>query len=91
MKRIAHISFEGGGFIVPAQTPYDREVLIEHVEASTRRHGVIRLDVNNRRWEVCRNTANPEVRAACSRCPANSTYQFDGRVLCGECARRMLQ
>jgi hypothetical protein len=91
MKDIAHISFEGGGLIVPAQTPYDREVLIEHVEASTRRHGLVHLDINNRRWEISVNADSSEVCGACSRYPSNSTCQFDGRILCAECARHALQ
>ena len=39
MKGIAHVSFQGGGLIVPAQTPYERQLLFEHVEASAKQHG----------------------------------------------------
>lgn len=32
MKGIAPVSFQGGGLMVPAHTPYDCELLSEHVE-----------------------------------------------------------
>lgn len=31
-ERIAHVSFQSGGLMVPAHTPYDCELLSEHVE-----------------------------------------------------------
>jgi len=31
VKDIAHISFDGGGLIVPAQRPYERQLLVEHI------------------------------------------------------------
>ena len=39
MKGIAPVSFRGGGLMVPAHTPYDCELLFEHVEAAPKRHG----------------------------------------------------
>ena len=29
MKGVAHVSFQGGGLIVPAQTPYERQLLFD--------------------------------------------------------------
>lgn len=43
MQGTAHISFDGGGLILPAQTPYERQLVFEHVEASTKRYGHVAL------------------------------------------------
>jgi hypothetical protein len=68
MKGFAHISFAGGGLIVPAQTPYERELLVEHIEASTRRHGSVQLEVNRRHWTVVSlSKGHREGCATCSR------------------------
>jgi len=53
MSGIAHLSFKGGGWLVlSVHTPYERQLLVEHVEASTRRHGRSRLEINRRRWTI---------------------------------------
>ena len=74
MNDIAHISFAGGGLIVPAQTPYECELLVEHIEASTRRHGYVRLDVNRRHWTISMNNGLGAVCASCSQWPEHLTY-----------------
>jgi hypothetical protein len=74
MKDVAHISFEGGGLIVPVHTPYERELLVEHVEASTKRHGCIHLEVNRRHWTISMNDGLRAVCAACSQWPDKFTY-----------------
>jgi hypothetical protein len=90
MKSVAHISFEGGGLIVPAQTPYERELLFEHVEVSTKRHGCVQLDVNRAHWTISLRNGDREACAACSRCLDSLIYRFEGQILCGQCARRAL-
>ena len=89
MKGVAHISFEGGGLIVPAQTPYEREMLFEHVEVSTKRYGRVWLDVNRGHWTISLRNGDREACASCSRW-LNLIYRFDGQTLCGQCARRAL-
>ena len=74
MKDVAHISFEGGGLIVPVHTPYERELLVEHVEASTKRLGSVQLEVNRRHWTISMNNGLGAVCAACSQWPDNLTY-----------------
>ena len=74
MKDVAHISYEGGGLIIPVHTPYERQLLVEHVEASTKRHGCIRLEVNRRHWTISMNNGRRSVCALCSQWPDNLTY-----------------
>ena len=90
MKDVAHIWFDGGGLIMPAQTPYERQLLVEHLEVSTKQHGSVRLELNRRHWTISRNTRPDTVCGSCSRSRDDLTYRFDGQTLCGQCARRIL-
>ncbi len=74
MRNIAYLSFAGGGLIVPLHTPYERELLIEHVEASTKRYGRIRLAVNGRGWTISVKKGAGIVCALCSQWPDNLAY-----------------
>ena len=49
---IAHVSFPGGGTFVPARTPYDRQILIEHVVDRVRTKGHVQVLVDDQRWLV---------------------------------------
>lgn len=88
MKGVAHVSFEGGGLIVPAHTPYQRELLFEHVEASTKRRGDVQLRLNGRHWTISSSATPLEVCTGCPRSLDKLTYRFDAQALCGHCARR---
>ena len=89
MKGIAHLSLQGGGLFLPAHTPYDRQLLFEHVEASAKRHGDVRLDWRHQHWTVSLSNGQREVCAACRRSLNNlMTYRFDGLILCAWCARK---
>ncbi len=90
MNGMAHVSFEGGGLIVPAQTPYERQLLCEHAEASTRQHGSVQLSLNGRLWTLSLNAGAREVCATCAWSLGNLSYRFDGQTLCARCARRAM-
>lgn len=67
-----HVQDVSGTFVVPAHSPYDRQVLREHVE---RRGGrVSALTLGGTRWLV---TRLPAVDARCTSCT-----QFLGRLSC---------
>src|SRR5713101_3583615 len=91
MNDVAHISFKDGGLIVPVETPYERELLFEHVEVYTKRHGSVRLELDRRQWTISQPSGRREVCASCSRWLDNLTYRFDGQTLCGQCVRRTFQ
>ncbi len=90
MNDVAHISFEGGGIVIPAHTPYERQLLNEHLEVSTKRYGRVQLEINRRHWTVSMNNGPGEACASCTRLPGTLTYRFDGQNLCGHCARGAL-
>ena len=65
---IAHVSFVGGAFFLPARTPYDRQILTELVAERVRTTGQVQLLMNDRLWTV-RLASAPPARA-CSACGA---------------------
>jgi hypothetical protein len=74
MNDIAHLSFRGGGLILPAHTPYERELLVECVEATTKRHGHLRLQVDGRHWTISTSNGIRAVCVSCSQWPEDLTY-----------------
>jgi hypothetical protein len=90
MEDVAHISFEGGGLVIPIHTPYERQLLVEHVELSTKRYGSVRLEMNRRNWSVSINDGPGEMCSSCARQADELTYRSNGKSLCRRCARRAL-
>jgi predicted RecB family nuclease len=88
MKGIAHISFEGGAFFMPAKTPYEREVLFDFLNQTTKRHGRARLALNHHGWTVNSQGYERQRCASCHRWPQGVTYSRGRRTLCLRCARR---
>jgi hypothetical protein len=78
-------------FFLPVETPYDRQLLLEHVDRYLRSHGAIRLELPDREWKV---THRPEGGESCSTCgqmrSACGQYQIDARRLCRRCAHALL-
>ncbi len=74
MNDTAHITFKGGGLILPVRTPYERELLVEYVEASVKRHGCLLLEVNRRHWTISKSNGPRAVCALCSQWPDEFTY-----------------
>ncbi len=86
----ADIVFAGGRLVLPAHTPYDRQVLVDHVLDYARRRQPLRVRVDYTTWMVerpdvqfpiiCRGCTRRVDRAACRR-PGNPTA-----VYCVACA-----
>ena len=53
---IAHVSFAGGGFFVPARSSYDRQLLADHALARVR---VKRQRPSSGRWSVLAGATVP--------------------------------
>jgi hypothetical protein len=64
-KAIAHVSFPGGGMFLPARSPYDRQMLVEHVTNRVRSKGRVQVLLDEQRWMVYLNRGP---RTACSNC-----------------------
>jgi hypothetical protein len=74
----AHLIFRGGGMFLPANTPYERELLIECVESTSKRYGQLRLEIDGRRWSIHRAMTPLPVCEACSRWPQDLDYPGGG-------------
>ena len=90
MHGIAHISFEGGGLILPAHTPYECQLLFEHVEASAKQHQHVELTAKGRQWKIGLPSARRERCAGCLGSLHRRAFRTNGRSLCVHCARRAL-
>ena len=75
--KTAHLDFGGGGLIVPARTPYDRQLLKEHVLASVQQRRKIRLAVSGKTWLIVQ--ADGECAALCTVCqrPINHAVCYE--------------
>lgn len=87
MKGIAHITFRQGGLILPASTPYDRQLLFEHVAQYAKQHGRIGLGLDRRQWIVAQVEDTPQACATCNQQIHNVAYTRSGHTLCHPCAR----
>jgi hypothetical protein len=65
-KAIAHLSFPGGGMFLPARSPYDRQMLLEHIANRVRSKGRVQVLLDEQRWMVHLNRGTP--RTSCSSC-----------------------
>jgi hypothetical protein len=90
VKGVARISFQGGALFLPVKTPYDREVLFEHLDLYAKRHGAVRVELNRREWTVKRSNGEESVTCeVCDRRLDFLTYALlGGRTLCAFCAKR---
>jgi hypothetical protein len=49
---IAHMFFRDGGTLLPASSPYDRQILIEYVTDRLRTAGAVEVRLEGRQWIV---------------------------------------
>ncbi len=71
---VAHVEGGSGTFVLPARSPYDRQVLREHIEMLVGRVPMLTLGVHGTRWTV---TRGPLPAARCTTCT-----QLLGRLSC---------
>jgi hypothetical protein len=74
VSSIARVHADCGTFVVPAQSPYERQLLREHVEMFIGRVSTLTLGMDGARWIVTRDTT---VDSRCAKCT-----QFLGRLRC---------
>lgn len=87
----AHITFVGGGLLLPASTPYDRQVLREHVLNRARHAQELQVKVGRKTWRVERPTEQrPFTCGFCKRQLSVAALQVppSDAVYCVACALR---
>jgi hypothetical protein len=75
--------------VLPADTSYARQVLVEHLASLVKRHGAVRLSAGNRVWQL--TLTQSAVAERCGVCRRHLEYgvrQRDGDMHCVKCASR---
>ena len=83
---MARISGAGGVLVVPANTPYERELLIEHVDAYAKQHGWVRLEFDRGECEVPVGVGEAPACSSCHRRLDKLAFWLDRRTTCDQCA-----
>jgi len=72
-----------------ADTPYDRQLVVEHVSALLRRHGAVRLSVGRRAWWLTlARTGTTRECVHCGRALECAVELTGGDLACVPCASR---
>lgn len=91
MAQIAHIRYEGGALLLPAQDPYDRQVVFEEAEFCARRHGTVGVQFGRKEMRI--SMSPDEARVPCAECrqPVGLMgFLIDRRRVCSRCAKRRM-
>jgi hypothetical protein len=85
--QIARIHMDGGALLLPARTPYEREVVLDHVRHRLRLHGFVQLEMNGRRCRVEPvAAASGATCAGCARRVGGLACRLGAQLLCIDCA-----
>ena len=91
MAQVAHIRYDGGALLLPAQDPYDREVVFEEAECCARRHGTVGVQLGRKQMRISPSAADTRVPCPQCRQPVGlMSFLIDRRLLCAHCAKRYM-
>ena len=86
---MARIVFPGGTLLVPAISPYEWELVFEHVELAAKVYGSVRLELEREEVLVTGHAADSApVCVACRRRRGGLTYTIGPRTLCALCGKK---
>ncbi len=89
MGQIAHIRYDGGALLLPAQDPYDRELVFEEAESCARRHGSVGVQFGRKQMRI--NLADVDMPCEHCRHPVGLlSFIIEQRRYCGHCAKRAM-
>jgi hypothetical protein len=80
----------GGAVVISVETPYEYEVLFDHVADYTKSHGPVNLELNHRTWTVSVGTRNARGCTRCGQPLVNLIYSLRRRNFCAACARQQV-
>ena len=63
---VAHMQFSGGGLVMPADSPYDRQLLREHVQTLIQPGSPLQLRLRGNEWTVTRLSGVDPCCTACA-------------------------
>ena len=91
MGQVAHIRYDGGALLLPAQDPYDREVVFEEAEFCARRHGTVGVQFGRKEMRI--SIAVDDAFARCEDCrePIGLlSFAIEQHRICVHCAKRYM-
>lgn len=83
---VAHVSFPGGGFFLPARSAADWQDLISHVMDRVRTAGRVQVLTAGHRWVLRRTAEQARIRCASCGAESDSACFDDGLSFCIACA-----
>lgn len=91
MGQVAHIRYDGGALLLPAQDPYDREVAFEEAEVCARHHGAVGVQFGRKEMRI--SVSARDAFVACEDCrePIGLlSFSIDRHHFCSHCAKRCM-
>lgn len=86
MKSVARISHRNGGVLLPAETPYDLQLVDEYLIRYARRYGPVRFELSGRQWTVSPHMGQPATECMSCQEPIAALSCSDGRqIVCRSC------
>jgi len=84
---VAHISYRGGGMFLPVRTPYDRQVLVEHITDRVRNKSRVQVLIDKHRWLIDRFGAASVHCSSCGQSLDAACYDplEDSTAFCIDC------
>ena len=88
VSNFAQVQGVSGTFVVPAHTPYERQILREHLARRVGDLSTLTLGMHGKRWIITRHHAPSSLCATCTRSVGRlSCNQDDGScTTCIDCA-----
>ena len=92
MKKNARIRLDGGLFMLPCQTPYELETVLDSLAWYASRQGKVQLELDGHHWSVEHGVdAENNLCAGCHSARATLTFVNGARLaVCPPCARATL-
>lgn len=87
MFQVAKISFDAGALLLPANDPYDREVVFEQADFYARRHGSVAVQIGGAFMRV-RSGGSGDVCVRCHEGLRSVSFEVGARHFCAQCAKR---
>lgn len=87
-SRRVQLSFGGIRVSLPCTTPYEAQLVSDHLQAATRRHGRVELRLGDRAWVVA--AQGEACGEQCRSCHDIDQPVLFGSLLCAPCSARHL-
>jgi hypothetical protein len=89
MFQVAKIRFDAGALLLPANDPYDREVVFEQADFYARRHGSVDLEIGRAEMRAACGAVRPGMVCAGCHEPLRAViFQVAERRFCTACVKR---